>query len=165
MMWFVAHRSISPEGESLLALPKSNQKASPCTPLLPAVLATGGMRIATIGAIRSRVCADDACTTARCSAPRRGLKGRFVEQQLCGKSLFSYGHRPINGKLSTLDVFSDLAHIEWTFQEKAACSLEGAKRIRGSCDVHSVGIKFDFAKLGSSGAIIPVTATSGEFLV
>ncbi len=77
MMWFVGHRPISPSGESLLALPKSNQKASPCTPLHPPVLATGGMRQRhTKASLALRtVCADDASTTARCSAPRRGLKG------------------------------------------------------------------------------------------
>ncbi len=73
------HSLISPEGESLLALPKSDQKASPCTPLHPAVLATGGMRQRHTKASLAlhTVCADDASTTARYSAPRRGLKGRL----------------------------------------------------------------------------------------
>ena len=121
MKRLVCHRPISPDGESLLALLKSNQKASPCTPLLPPVLATGGMRQRHTKASLSlrTVCADDASTTARCSAPRRGLKGRLVGQQLFGERLVSYGHRPINGRLSTLYTFYYLAHIEWAFQGKA----------------------------------------------
>jgi hypothetical protein len=40
----VCHGFVSPFGELLLALPKSNQKASPEPRLFPAVLATGGTR-------------------------------------------------------------------------------------------------------------------------
>ena len=59
--------------------PKATKNASPCTPLNPPVLATRGMRQRhTKASLTLRtVCADDASTTARCSAPRRGLKGQF----------------------------------------------------------------------------------------
>ena len=159
MMWFVAHGSVSPNGESLLALPKSNQKASPSTPLLPPVLATGGTRRRHTKASLSlrTVCADDASTTARCSAPRRGLKGRLVRKQLFGEGLDLCWRRPINGHLSTLGFFYGLAHIKWAFLEKAACSHEGAKRIPGSRDVRSAGIKFHFTTLRNPDASIRAT--------
>ena len=67
-------------GQSLFAIAqKVTKNACPCTPLHPAVLATGGMRQRhTKASLTLRtVCADDASTTARCSAPRRGLKGRI----------------------------------------------------------------------------------------
>ena len=73
-------RSMAARGQSLLAIaPKVTKSASPRTPLLPPVLATGGMRQRhTKASLTLRtVCADDASTTARCSAPRRGLKGQF----------------------------------------------------------------------------------------
>ncbi len=74
----VCHRFISPEGESLLALPKSNQKASPYCPPDPAVLALCGTRQRHTNASLSlrRVCADDASTTAQHCALRGGQKGR-----------------------------------------------------------------------------------------
>ena len=58
---------------------KSNQKRLPHTPLHPPVLATDGMRQWHTKASLTlrRVCADDASTTARYSAPQRELKGRF----------------------------------------------------------------------------------------
>ena len=128
MKRLVCQRPISPNGESLLALPKSNQKASPCTPLHPAVLATGGMRQRhTKASLTLRtVCADDASTTARCSASRRGLKGQLVGPQLFGEILISCGHKAVNGYLSTLSLFGDLAHIKWVFQEKVECSLDAS---------------------------------------
>ncbi len=83
-------RSTAARGQSLFGIaPKVTKNASPCNPLHPAVLATGGMRIATTGAIRSKVCADDASTTARCCAPRLWLKGRMLHNiasaVLCSK--------------------------------------------------------------------------------
>ncbi len=73
----VCHRLISPEGESLLALPKSNQKASPYCPPDPPVLALCGTRQRHTNASLSlrRVCADDASTTAQRCALRGGQKG------------------------------------------------------------------------------------------
>ena len=71
-------RSMAARGQSLLAIaPKVTKSASPRTPLLPPVLATGGMRQRhTKASLTLRtVCADDASTTARRSAPRRGPKG------------------------------------------------------------------------------------------
>ena len=73
-------RSMAARGQSLFAIAqKVTKNACPCTPLHPAVLATGGMRQRHTKASLSlrKVCADDASTTARYSAPRRGLKGRF----------------------------------------------------------------------------------------
>jgi hypothetical protein len=150
-------RSIAARGQSLLALPKSNQEASPCTPLHPAVLATSGTRQRhTKASLTLRtVCADDASTTARCSAPRRGLKGRFVGQQLFDEILAEYGLISTNANLSTIDGISDLAHIEWAFQGKAACSPDA--RHPGSYGVHSNGNKFDFARLRNPDASIPAT--------
>ena len=147
MMWFVGHRPISPSGESLLALPKSNQKASPCTPLHPPVLATGGMRQRhTKASLALRtVCADDASTTARCSAPRRGLKGRLNRKQLFAESLISLGLRLTNRHLSTSGIFRAFVLIQWSFQEKAACSLEPCHS--GSREGRSVRIKVDSARL------------------
>ena len=80
---------------------KVGKKASPCTPLLPPVLAehanAGGMRIATIDAMRPSRCADDAgfyfVATARCSAPRRGLKGRLEVKQLYAQSSVGWAPR------------------------------------------------------------------------
>ena len=74
----VCHGLISPNGESLLALPKSNQKASPYCPPDPPVLALCGMRQRHTNASLSlrRVCADDASTTAQHCALRGGQKGR-----------------------------------------------------------------------------------------
>jgi len=72
-------RSMTARGQSLFAIaPKVTKNASPCTPLHPAVLATGGMRqrLTKASLTLRTVCADDASTTARCAAPRRGLKGR-----------------------------------------------------------------------------------------
>jgi hypothetical protein len=125
---------------------KVGKKASPCTPLLPPVLATGGMRQRrTLASLTLRtVCADDASTTARRCAPRRGLKGRLARQQLCGESLASYGLEPVNRYLSTLGVFCDLALIEWAFQEKAARRPEGSKRTPSSRDAHSASINVHF---------------------
>ena len=145
----VCHRPISPNGESLLALPKSNQKASPCTPLLPPVLATGGMRQRhTKASLALRtVCADDASTTARCSAPRRGLKGRLVRKQLFAESLIQLGLKRKNRHLSTSGVFSKLAHIEWRLREKDACVLDAANCLPGSREAHVADIKFGFVKL------------------
>ena len=61
-------------GELLLALPKSNQKASPCCPPYPPVLALCGTRQRhTKASLTLRtVCADDASTTAQHSALRGG---------------------------------------------------------------------------------------------
>ena len=73
-------RSMAARGQSLFAVAqKVTKNACPCTPLHPAVLATRGMRQRhTKASLTLRtVCADDASTTARCSAPRRGLKGPF----------------------------------------------------------------------------------------
>ena len=80
---------------------KVGKKASPCTPLLPPVLAehanAGGMRVATIDAMRPSRCADDAgfysVATARCSAPRRGLKGRLEVKQLYAQSSVRWAPR------------------------------------------------------------------------
>ena len=125
---------------------KVGKKASPCTPLHPAVRTTGGMRQRhTKASLALRtVCADDASTTARCSAPRRGLMGRLVRQQLFGSSIASYGHRYINRHLSTLRVFDDLARIEWAFQQNVARSPDA--RIRGTRARHAA-VEFDFTKL------------------
>jgi hypothetical protein len=71
-------------GELLLALPKSNQKASPCCPPYPPVLALyvnecGTRQRHTKALLTLRtVCADDASTTAQRSALRGGQKGRWV---------------------------------------------------------------------------------------
>ena len=163
MMWFVGHRSISPSGESLLALPKSNQKASPCTPLLPPVLPVhtkaGGTRQRHTKASLSlrTVCADDASTTARCSAPRRGLKGRLVRKQLCGESLASYGLERVNRYLSILGFFCDLALIEWAFQEKADKSRDAATTLRGPRNARSARIKFNDTEPRNSDAGIRAT--------
>ena len=131
MRWFAGHGSFSPEGESLLALPKSNQKAGACTPLHPPVLATGGTRPRHTKASLSlrTVCADDASTSARCSAPRRGLKGRLASKQLFVESLIAFGLRALNCRLSTSGVVTDLAHIKQGFQGKAACKSDA--NIRG----------------------------------
>ncbi len=131
---------------------KVGKKASPCTPLLPPVLATGGMRqLRTLASLAlRRMCADDASTTARCCAPRRGLKGRLVWHQLFGKSLFSHGLNRVNRYVSTLCTFCHLALIEWALQEKAACSPDA--RHADSRGIHSSGIKFDFAKLRNPDA-------------
>ena len=72
--------------------------------------------------------------------------------QLCGESLASWGQRPINRHLSTLCTLDDLAHIEWAFHEKANRSPGLVKRIPSSRHLHTVGIKFDFAKLRESVA-------------
>ena len=72
-------RSMAARGHLLSGIAqKVGKEASPCPPLNPAVLATGGMRQCHTNASLTlrRVCADDASTTARYSAPRRGLKGR-----------------------------------------------------------------------------------------
>ena len=171
MMWFVGHGSFSPEGESLsfrltrfahksprcfaVAVPTSNQKASPCTPLLPPLLAehakAGGMRQRRTKASLSlrTVRADDAgfysFATARCSGPQSRPKGRLVRQQLFGKSLVSYGHKTINWHLSTLGIVGNLAHMKWAFQEKAVRRPDA--RHPGSSGIHCTGIKVDFAKL------------------
>ena len=71
-------RSMAARGQLLFAIAqKVTKNACPCTPLHPAVLATGGMRQRHTKASLSlrTMCADDASMTARCSAPRRGLKG------------------------------------------------------------------------------------------
>ena len=73
-------RSMAARRQSLFAIAqKVTKNASPCTPLHPPVLTTGGMRQRhTKASLTLRtVCADDASTTARCCAPRRGLKTRF----------------------------------------------------------------------------------------
>ena len=73
-------RSMAARGQSLLAFaPKVTKSACPCTPLHPAVLATGGRHWTSHGhdACASSIVRCSAATTARCSAPRRGLKGRF----------------------------------------------------------------------------------------
>ena len=69
--------------------PKVTKSASPCTPLLPPVLATGGTRQRhTKASLTLRtVCADDTSTTAHCSAPRRGLKGRDRPMRLTYRGL------------------------------------------------------------------------------
>ena len=157
MKRLVCHRPISPDGDLLLGIAqKVGKKASPCTPLHPPVLTTGGTRQRhTKASLTLRtVCADDASTTARCSAPRRGLKGQFVRQQLFRKSLVSYELNRLNRYLSTLSIFTDLARIEWALQVKDARTSDGAKRIPGSRDMHSTGIKFDVTKLRSPDASI-----------
>lgn len=54
-------------------------------------------------------------------------------------------------------LFYDLAHIKWAFQGKDAGSQKAAKRIPGSSDVHSAGIKFDVAKSRDPDASIRAT--------
>jgi hypothetical protein len=149
-------RSMAARGQSLLALPKSNQKASPCTPLLPPVLATGGRRTNRPMARYPRAVGSwcDA-TTARCSAPRRGLKGRLERRQLFSESLIACGLRPINRHLSIYGIFGHGALIQWDFQRKAACSPDA--RHPGSGGIHSTEIKFDFAKLRNPDASIRAT--------
>ena len=83
--------------------------------------------------------------------------GRLAGQQLCDESHTSLGLWPINGRLSTLGAFYDLAHTEWVFQEKDAFSQKAAKRIPDSRDMHSTGIKFDFTTLKNPDASIRVT--------
>ena len=134
---------------------KVGKKASPCIPLLPPVLATCGMRIATIGAIRSRMCADDASTTARCSAPRRGLKGRLESKQLSAENLIACGLMPLNKHLSIYGLFGHGALIQRAFQRKAASSPDA--RRPGSRGIHSTGIKFECAKLRNPDASIRAT--------
>ena len=97
---------------------KVGKKASPCTPLLPPALATGGMRQRHTNASLSlrTVCSDDASTTARCSAPRRGLKGRLVGQQLFVESLIPYGQGPTKRCASTFVVFASYPHMRWALQ-------------------------------------------------
>ena len=157
MKRLVRHGSVSPDGESRLALPKTSQKASSCTPLNPPVLTTGGTRRTAHGrdADASAKCADDPSATARCSAPRRGPKGRVVKRQLFGESLISCGHRSINWHLSTLYCFNDIAHIAWGVQEKAERSPDA--RHRGSRGIHCAGIKVDFATLKNPDASIRAT--------
>lgn len=50
--------------------------------------------------------------------------GQLAQHQLFGEKVVSYGHRPINGHLSTLRTFGAVAHIEWVFREKAANSSD-----------------------------------------
>ena len=72
-------RSMAARGQSLLAIAqKVTKNACPCTTLFPAVLATGGRHWTSHGrdADASPIVRCSAATTARCSAPRRGLKGR-----------------------------------------------------------------------------------------
>ena len=106
-----------------------------------------------------KVCVDDASTTARCSAPRRGLKEHFVRHQLCGESQASYGYRPIYAQLSTLCFFTGLARIKWAFQEKAACNPEYASLLPGHRDVYSSGITFGYAKLRNPDASVRAGAS------
>jgi len=149
-------RSMVARGQSLLALPKSNPKASPCTPLLPPVLATCGRRTNRPMARDPRAVGSwcDAWT-ARCSAPRRGLKGRLTKQQLFAESLIEYGLKAKNRRLSTFSNFPCLAHIQWTFQEKAVCSPDASHP--GSRGIHSTGIRFGRAKLRNPDASIRAT--------
>ena len=73
-------RSMAARGQSLFAIAqKVTKNASPCTPLHPAVLATGGRHWTSHGrdTYASPIVRCSAATTARCSAPRRGLKGRI----------------------------------------------------------------------------------------
>ena len=73
-------RSMAARGQSLLPIAaKVTKSACPCTPLHPAVLATGGRPWTPHGrdAYASPIVRCSAATTARCSAPRRGLKGRM----------------------------------------------------------------------------------------
>ncbi len=156
MIWSVCYGSVSPDGELLLALPKSNQKASPRTPLLPPVLATGGRRTNRPMARYPRAVGSwcDAWT-ARCSAPRRGLKGRLERQQLFAESLIEYGRIPLNRHLSIYCLFDACALIQRAFQRKAACSPDA--RHPGSRCIYSAGIKFDCAKLRNPDASFRAT--------
>ena len=83
------HRLISPEGELLLALPKSNQKAGPAARLIfqcsRFYVNECGMRQRHTNASLSlrRVCADDAFTTAQRSALRGEQKELPCDACIC----------------------------------------------------------------------------------
>ncbi len=151
-------RSMAARGQSLLAFaPKVTKKACPASRCFLRCSQRAGCvgRHPRASLTLRTVCADDASTTARCSAPRRGPKGRLGRHQLFGESVVAFGHRALNCYLSTLDVFCDLAHIEWTFQEKANRSPDA--RHLGSRGMDSTEIKFDFAKLRNPDASIWAT--------
>jgi hypothetical protein len=108
MSWFVCNGFVSPFGELLLALPKSNQKASPEPRFILRCSQRAGtaqlVSAASLNLLRKLACTEASplrgyvfargsagmravgswCDAwiARCSAPRRGLTARFVAQQL-----------------------------------------------------------------------------------
>ena len=99
-------RSMAARGQSLFAFAqKVTKNACPCTPLFPAVLATGGRHWTSHGrdAYASPIVRCSAATTARCSAARRGLKGhniratsRVFKQNHCSNDDSNQKMRPLS---------------------------------------------------------------------
>jgi hypothetical protein len=108
-------RSMAARGQSLLPVAAEVTKsASPCTPLYPPVLATGGTKTnrPKVALTRNQWAHGFSSWTARCSAPRRGLKGRenaiddhFVigyKTRTCFASKgYARGDRPIDPSRAT----------------------------------------------------------------
>jgi hypothetical protein len=111
---------------------KVGKKASPCTPLLPPVLAGGMRQRRTLASLALRtVCADDASTTARCCAPRRGLKGQLVRNQLFSESLITYELRCVKRHLSIYGLLVLACLINGRFSEKLHVARMRASGLRG----------------------------------
>jgi hypothetical protein len=128
MSWFVCHDVFSPFGELLLALPKSNQKASPGPRLFPAVLATGGTKTnRPMARCRARWAHGFWSWTARCSAPRRGLTGRLVTPQLLASNDWTAVVAACFSRLSTLSFLSWQAPLDGRRSEKVMCRVAAAK--------------------------------------
>ena len=118
-------------GQSLLPIAaKATKNACPCTPLFPAVLATGGMRQRhTKASLTLRtVCADDASTTARCSAPRRGLKGQVLQNDTLGVLCrrIKANHRKSRYVMSSLTPATKIENVAGHIGTESALTLVGA---------------------------------------